>query len=199
MFDIPCVILSGGKSSRMKQDKSLMKFGEYKSLIEYQYHKMKNIFSLVYISAKSNKFSNFISKENLIIEDSDIYSPMIALQEIFTKLNGKIFIITVDIPLITKQTIKTIIKNSNNYKITLAQSNNRIHSLCGVYDTTILTKVNESLKNDIHKIRYLNKTIKSNIINFDDYEFLNVNNKEDYNKAIINYLVPQHSTKQAIT
>ena len=184
IIDIPCVILSGGKSSRMKQDKSLMKFNNYDTLIEYQYHKLKKIFPTVYISAKSNKFSNFIKTKNLILEDSDIYSPMIALQEIFKQLNGKIFIITVDIPLIKEESIKTIIKNSKNHKITLAKSNNNIHNLCGVYDTSILKEVNENINKDIHKIGYLNKIIKSNIIHFNDDEFLNINTREDYQKAV---------------
>ena len=185
MINMPCVILSGGKSSRMGQDKSLMKFGKYNSLIEYQFHKLSKIFSLVYVSAKSNKFSDLIPVENLIIEDSDIYSPMIALKEIFNKLDGKVFIITVDIPLITKESIIKIVDSSKDYKITLAKSDNYIHNLCGVYDTSLVKEVEENLKNNIHKIGHLNKVILSHIIDFDDDEFVNVNTIEDYERAII--------------
>jgi len=46
------------------------------------------------------------------------------------------------------------------------------------------TEVEENLKNDIHKIGYLTKIIPSNIINFNNDEFINVNNKEDYDKAV---------------
>ena len=168
----------------MKEDKSLMSFGGYDSLIEYQFKKLNDIFSFVYVSAKSNKFNDRIPKKNLIIENSDTFSPMIALREIFNKLNGKVFIITVDIPLITKQSIKEIIQSSKDYKITLAKSGNYTHNLCGVYDTSLIKKVEENLKNDIHKIGYLTKITPSNIINFNNDEFINVNNKEDYDKAV---------------
>lgn len=185
MSNIPCVILSGGKSSRMKQDKSLMKFGEYDTLIEYQFHKLKKIFPLVYVSAKSNKFSSSIPLSNLILENSDIYSPMIALKEIFNSLKGKVFIITVDVPFIKKQSIEKLINNSNNHKITLAKSNDRIHNLCGIYDTSLLKEVKKSLDKDIHKIGYLNKIVSSKIIEFNDDEFININTRDDYDKAFL--------------
>jgi len=183
-FDMPCVVLSGGKSSRMKQDKSLMPFRGYDTLVEYQYQKLKSIFSDVYISAKSNKFSNLCQPQSLIIEHSDIYSPMIALQAIFSKLDDKVFIITVDAPFVTKDTMQTIINNSKDYKITLAKSNNHIHYLCGVYDTSLLKKVDESINNDIHKIGYLSRDTTLNIIDFDDDEFVNINTKDDYDMAM---------------
>ena len=50
------VILAGGKSSRMKQDKALLPFGDTNSLAEFQYRRLSKIFSKVYISSKNNKF-----------------------------------------------------------------------------------------------------------------------------------------------
>ncbi len=184
MIKMPCVILSGGKSSRMKQDKSLMKFAKYNSIIEYQYNKLQDIFLDVYISSKNNKFDSFFPIDNLILDKSDTYSPMIALESIFNFFNSKVFIITVDTPLISKETIRVIINNSKNYKITIAQSGDKTHNLCGVFDTSLLKEVNECLKKDIHKIGYLNKVVQSNIINFENKnEFININTKEDYHKA----------------
>ena len=45
-FEIPCVILSGGKSSRMGEDKSLLPFSSSKTLIEYQYKRLKPYFKM---------------------------------------------------------------------------------------------------------------------------------------------------------
>ena len=55
-FEIPCVILSGGKSSRMGEDKSLLPFSSSSSLIEFQYRRLEPYFKNIFISAKNDKF-----------------------------------------------------------------------------------------------------------------------------------------------
>jgi len=116
--NIPCVILAGGKSSRMGEDKSLLPFGGFETLIEYQYNKLSKIFSKVYISTKSNKF-NF--KANLILDNQIISSPMVALDSIFSELkDNKIFIITVDSPFIELESINRLISKSDEFDTVIA-------------------------------------------------------------------------------
>ncbi len=188
MFDIPCVILAGGKSSRMGEDKSLLPFKGYDTLIEYQYSKLSKLFKDVYISSKNDKFDFLKDKEKLIFDDSDIYSPMVALRSIFNSLNSEmIFIITVDIPLIKSKTIEYIInKTNNNYEIIVAKDLKKTHNLCGVFSKKLLKFVDECLKNDIHKINHLvrsSNTLELFIDNKD--EFINLNTKEEYNKSLL--------------
>ena len=64
-FEITCVILSGGKSSRMGEDKSLLPFSSSQTLIQYQYDRLKPYFKNIYISSKVDKF-NFLEKYSLI-------------------------------------------------------------------------------------------------------------------------------------
>ena len=126
--NIPCVILSGGKSSRMGKDKSLLPFGGYSSMIEYQYNRLKPFFKDIYISSKTNKF-NFDA--NIIYDDSDVYSPMIALKSILEYLTEeqKVFIITVDTPMVSIEAIEHLIHNSKDYDATVAQSPTKTHNL----------------------------------------------------------------------
>jgi molybdopterin-guanine dinucleotide biosynthesis protein A len=49
-FEIPCVILSGGKSSRMGEDKSLLPFSSSNSLIEFQFNRLKPYFKYPKVS-----------------------------------------------------------------------------------------------------------------------------------------------------
>ena len=99
-FKIPCVILSGGKSSRMGEDKSLLPFSSSNSLIEFQFNRLKPYFKDIYISSKNDKFDFLKDKSKLILDkNQDIYSPILALQTILEKFD-KVFIITVDTPLI---------------------------------------------------------------------------------------------------
>jgi molybdopterin-guanine dinucleotide biosynthesis protein A len=130
---IPCVILCGGKSSRMGEDKALLPFKNSNTLIEYQYNRLQQIFSDVFISLKKDKV-NF-TKNIIYDKNQNISSPMIALDSIFESIkNDKVFIITVDTPFITKQTIEDIINNSQNHEITIAKTNgDKTHNLCGVF------------------------------------------------------------------
>lgn len=184
-FEITCVILSGGKSSRMGEDKSLLPFSSSKTLIQYQYDRLKPYFKNIYISSKTNKF-DFIEEEFLILDkNKDIFSPILALDTIFDKFkNQKVFLITVDTPLVTIESISKLIEESTDYDICIAQTE-KTHNLCGIFSSSISLTIKNMIKNDIHKINYLIKNNKYKIIEFpNNNEFVNLNNKEEYDKAL---------------
>ena len=184
MIDIPCVILAGGKSSRMGEDKSLLPFEISSSIIEYQYNRLTKIFTNVYISSKSNKFTT-LDTNRLILDNDDISSPMVALKAILNIFDGKVFIIAVDTPFIRYETIHSIINCSSSYDITISSSNDRVHNLCGIFSTALIHKIDNYLKDNIHKINFLVKNSNTKIIDFkDSKQFLNINTKEDYQKAL---------------
>jgi molybdopterin-guanine dinucleotide biosynthesis protein A len=182
---IPCVILCGGKSSRMGEDKALLPFKNSNSLLEYQYNRLQQIFSSVYISLKNDKID---FTDNIIYDNKkNISSPMIALESIFESLEEKkVFIITVDTPFVSKQTIENIINNSQNHEITIAKTNgDNTHNLCGVFARNLQKKINQYIQKDIHKIGLLLKESNTKIIDCDNEdEFLNINTKEDYKKSL---------------
>ncbi|MDZ7817797.1 MAG: molybdenum cofactor guanylyltransferase MobA [Aliarcobacter sp.] len=184
-FDIPCVILCGGKSSRMGEDKSLLPFSSSKTLTQYQFDRLKPYFKNIYLSSKIDKFDFIKNNELILDENKDIFSPILALNTIFDKLkNQKVFIITVDTPLVSIESISKLINESNDVDICVAQTQ-KIHNLCGVFSSNISTTIKNMIENDIHKIGYLIKNNKHKIIEFsNDNEFININNKNDYKKAL---------------
>ncbi|PRM99035.1 molybdenum cofactor guanylyltransferase MobA [Aliarcobacter cryaerophilus] len=184
-FEIPCVILSGGKSSRMGEDKSLLPFSSSNTLIEFQFNRLKPYFKDIYISSKNDKFDFLKDKTKLILDkNQEVYSPILALQTILEKFD-KVFIITVDTPLIKISSIKKLLENSNNFDITIAQTEEKTHNLCGIFSKNINNIINSMIKDDIHKINYLVKNSKFQIINFNNEdEFLNINEKKEYEKAL---------------
>lgn len=184
-IDIPCIILCGGKSSRMGVDKALLPFDEYDTMVEYQYNKLSKIFKDIYLSSKTDKF-NF-SAPIIYDNNQNISSPMIALESIFEKLNDKkVFIISVDVPFVHTSTISKLIIESNNTDITIAKDRKKTHYLCGVFNKEILINIKELIQNDIHKINYLVKnTFNHRILEFsDENQFINLNSKQDYKKAL---------------
>lgn len=180
-FEMPCVILCGGKSSRMGEDKALLPFSSSNSLAQYQYDRLKPYFKNTYISSKANKFD---FDAEFIFDKDEVYSPIIALKTILENIESQeVFIITVDTPLVSIETISKLIKESKDYDITVAQAE-RIHNLCGVFNKNNLSFIEEMLIKDIHKIGYLLKNNKTNIVNFpSEREFINLNRQEDYAEA----------------
>jgi molybdopterin-guanine dinucleotide biosynthesis protein A len=185
-FEIPCVILSGGRSSRMGEDKSLLPFYTSNSLIEYQYKRLKPYFRNIYISSKIDKFDFLENKEFLILdENKEIFSPILALNTICSKFpNEKIFIITVDTPFVSIETINELINQSNEVDICIGETE-KTHNLCGVFSSNLNVFIKDMIKNDIHKIFYLIKNNNHKIIHFDNYvQFININNKSEYLKSL---------------
>ena len=181
-FEIPCVILCGGKSSRMGEDKALLPFSNSNSLAQFQYERLKPYFKNVYISSKTDKF-NFNS--NLILDKGLEFSPIVALETIFKNLKdeSKIFIITVDTPLVKMDTIKKLIESSIDFDITVAQTS-KTHNLCGVFNNSCLCEVKQMLESGIHKVGFLLRNMNTNYIDFpNEDEFINLNDKVEYFKA----------------
>lgn len=188
-FNFPVVILAGGKSSRMKRDKSLLPFGNYPTLCQYQYQKLEKIFSTVYISAKKNKF-DFIKDQNILIKDTEIdYSPMIALKAILKYINSSyIFILPVDIPLIEESTIQKMVETFHKTptEIIIPKDNlGNTHNLCGIFHISTLPTIESLLAKNIHKINTLIQQSNSKIIEFDNPEqFSNLNTPDEYQKVL---------------
>lgn len=188
------VILSGGKSSHMGVDKSFLAFANEDSLVEYQYKKLLRIFQDVYISSKVDKFNFLESKDKVILDDLDTYSPMVALDTILNKIkHDKVFIICVDIPLVYLQTINELIDTAlqGDFDIVVAKDTrgNR-HPLCSVFDKSSRRKIQNCLKNNIHKINYLIDTCNYKECIFkDDVQFININTPQEYDVVtqITNY------------
>ena len=169
----------------MGEDKALLPFSNSNSLTEYQYNRLKPYFKNIYISSKIDKF-NFLKNKtkDLILDKGEEYSPIVALETIIESINSKkVFIITVDTPLVEIKSIKKLIDNSSNNDITVAQTK-RTHNLCGVFDKFILSEIKAMLNKDIHKVGFLLKNVKTSYINFpNESEFINLNDKAEYIRA----------------
>ncbi|HHD81003.1 MAG TPA: molybdenum cofactor guanylyltransferase, partial [Campylobacterales bacterium] len=153
-----CVIFAGGKSSRMGEDKSLLPFGTFSSLAEYQYNRLSNIFDIVYISAKSNKFDF----DATIIEDcSNDSSPLVGLVSIFEAIDiDEVFILSVDAPFVDSTIIEKLYTDALSFKdVIVTSSPNGIEPLCGIYRKSILPKAREYLDDNNHKLQALLKEL----------------------------------------
>jgi len=184
-MEISGVILAGGKSSRMGRDKSLLPFGQ-KSLVEYQYGRLKSIFKNLYISTKSDKFP---FEAPLIYDRSLNYSPLVAIKDILEEIDSLVFIISVDLPFVKIESIKRLLlAYKKGVEVVLYKSVNGLEPLCGIYSPLILDRINSMLKDNNHRLRDLIKAIPQDRVeileNKSSLEFLNLNYYSDYQKAL---------------
>ena len=178
------VIFAGGKSSRMGKDKSLLPFGSYPTLTQYQQERLKPWFQKVYISAKKNKF-DFPCE---CIEDKQKESsPLVGLLSILESIEEEeVFVLSVDAPFVDQSVIEKILKsNDASYDAVVAKSPSGTQPLCGIYKKSILPLIYRQLERNNHKIKSLLELANTHNVNFkDDLPFTNLNHPHEYEKAL---------------
>lgn len=189
--DIIGVILAGGKSRRMGVDKSLLKIND-RFVIENITDLMKNIFENVIIISNKSDYFEFLGL-NIF---PDIYKNKGPLAGIHSGLinskNEKIFVISCDVPLMTKEIIDFIINYKSEKFVKVAKADGYIQQLCGLYSKYCIEQVekilNDEIMSDVKKCSVLKliESTESEIIDIEKHnvlkgsEFLNMNTMEDF-------------------
>jgi len=186
MFQIPCVIFAGGKSSRMGEDKALLPFASYTTLTEYQHQRLSQLFQNVYISTKNPKKFSFAA-EFLVDNIKDNYSPLNGFLTLFEELQTEsVFVISVDTPFISDVEIQMLLQaDRKENDATVAQTNNKVHPLCGVYHRSLYPRISKMFKEDRHKLTQLLNDVNTAYVSFEDERvFLNLNRPHEYQEAL---------------
>ncbi len=187
MFDIPCVIFAGGKSSRMGEDKALLPFGSFSTLTEFQLHHLSKIFKNVSISCKEKSKFHFQAS---FIEDAKTsltYAPTAGFVAIFEHLPcDRFFALSVDTPFVSKDVIEKLLSaDKADYDATIAQTISGIQPMCGIYHRSLAPKFKMMLQEENHKLGYLLKSAKTLFVDFEDEKpFLNLNHPHEYKEAL---------------
>jgi molybdopterin-guanine dinucleotide biosynthesis protein A len=185
-MSISGVVIAGGKSSRMGEDKALLPFGGYSTLAEFQYRKLETIFNSVYISAKSNKF-NFSA--NIITDKYDSFNPLNAIISALEHTKEDIFLISVDIPFVSVNTINKLLdcyNKNTNYDIYVAKSINGIEPTVAIYRQSVLISAIAMHKSSNFRLMSFIKSHKFKEVEVENLdEFLNINTKLEYKKSLL--------------
>ena len=194
--EITAIILAGGSSSRMGENKALLNIGG-KTVLEIILEKLKMVFkNLLLITNNQDEFNKFGIK---IYEDIfPGYGPLSGIHSGLTYSSTKInFFISCDLPLISIEAIKYIIEYKTQKPIVLYRHKNYVEKLCGIYTKDCLKEA-EKLLSESSKIVDTGKqnvsmsslisACEKEIIEFEklpfysNNTFLNMNTKEDYSK-----------------
>jgi len=177
-----CVILCGGKSSRMGQDKSLLKLGSH-TLTHLAFIRFSPLFKKVYISAKEDKFAK---EFNLIKDDEnyDFHSSLLALYSVLKNFKDEfVFITCVDYPKLSKKEIlKMATLLNSNHQAIIAKTPLKTHFLCGFFHSSLSSLCKKHLDQKDFKIANLFSKINHTSCDFEEENFVNLNFYEDFLK-----------------
>lgn len=175
--------MCGGKSSRMKRDKSLLPFKNFNTLSQYQLSKFENSFKKIYISTKDKNKYPF--EANYIKDKHDTFAPSEAILSVFEKLKENyIFFISVDTPFFNiKEFQKLYNFIDQGFDAIVATQNKKIHPLCAIYSKKSMKLLQKLHNNGEYKIKNFLEKINTLYVEYSEQNiFINLNYYEDYIK-----------------
>lgn len=186
MFDLPCILFAGGKSSRMGEDKSLLPFGGYPSLSEFQYNRLISWFTQVAISTKTADKFDF--KADFILDPAEVdYAPTAGFVSAFRTLESeRIMVLSVDTPFVDERIFQTLLNFDNpQLDAVIAKTAEGSHPMCGIYHRSLLGEFERMLHDGDHRLGKLLASSKTCFVSFDDEApFMNLNHPHEYQEAI---------------
>ena len=181
---VSAIVLSGGLSSRMGQDKCDLVF-DGETLLNIQIDKLRSI-GIKDIIASGYRGNNSNAK---VMHDDIMKGPLSGiLIGLRTMENDRAFVISVDVPLVRRDCIKRIIDYSfeKDLEMAMIRHNGNREPLMGVYKKSLTTKIEDILNGDNYSVMRLADVSNYEFLDIDDDDkfFINVNNKEDYDTLL---------------
>lgn len=204
MCEIACVVLCGGKSSRMGRDKALLPFGN-KDLAHFMYDAYSNIFPHTLLCCKTPKPQ---LKLPMIIESSTqhnhnthtnatkdmAFSPLYGIACALQNLTGDyIAFVSVDTPFLKPQTLQNLAKQvqdlgaNGGYIVQVDETNAivREHFLLSVWHKNTLDSLHYAIQTQNFRVGELVKHL--GFLTYNVYDTLlsyNLNTPQDYQLAL---------------
>jgi len=193
-LDISCIILAGGKGSRLGRDKVLEKFGN-ESLLEQVISCVDSLSKeIIIVTAEERTFPQLASRPKLKIV-SDIFPGKGSLGGIYTGLvaSDSLYnlVVASDMPFLNQPLLRYMIEVSDGFDFVLPRVDNLFEPLHAIYSKNCVAPTEFILKQgrkviielfDFVKVRYVEA---EEIERFDPkhLSFFNINTKEDLELA----------------
>ena len=198
--DVTGIILAGGKSSRMGENKALMKLGE-QTVIERVVDLMSGLFPEVILSTNSPEEYEFLGLP--MYRDEFVHrGPLAGIHSgLKNSKTDQNFIISCDIPLLASELIQAIMDFRTEQPVTVCRAEGFVQQLAGRYSKTVLQLAKASLTNEENETRAENQkhrkckvlslleTVGAEIIDAESLPaykpgmFLNMNRPDEYEEV----------------
>jgi molybdenum cofactor guanylyltransferase len=188
-MEVTGIILAGGKSSRMGQDKGLIELGG-KKLVEIAVNNLTQVCAEIIISANSSVYEQFGYR---VVPDvhQDI-GPMGGLYSALSASKARLNIaLSVDLPFVNRELLEYLRGKAEGYEAVAPVSATGFYEpLCAVYDRSVLPVIEKCIENREYKMQYfldkvhLNKILISDSLPFFTPQlFTNLNTAGDLSAA----------------
>jgi len=187
-----CIIFAGGKSSRMGEDKSLLPFGGYPTLAQFQYTRLQALFSRVSISAKNREKFGFDAEFIDDPEGAD-FAPTAGFVSAFRNIpDDRIMVLSVDTPFVDQRVFQALIdSDSPEADAVIAKTAGGVHPMCGIYHRSLLGEFERMLEEKDHRLGKLLGSSKTVYVEFPEEEpFANLNHPHEYQEALSRFCAP---------
>jgi molybdenum cofactor guanylyltransferase len=186
MFPISCILFAGGKSSRMGQDKSLLPFGGFPTLTQFQYERLLKLFTHVSISTKTADKFDFDA--DFILDPKEVdYAPTAGFVSAFRAVEDeRIMVLSVDTPFVDEIVFQSLIDvDEAGLDATIAKTATGSHPLCGIYHRSLLKEFERMLSEGDHRLGKLLASRQTKYVEFENEEaFANLNHPHEYQEAL---------------
>jgi molybdopterin-guanine dinucleotide biosynthesis protein A len=180
------IVLAGGQSSRMGEDKSLL-FTDDLPLIEKIVRQLTGHFREIIISANDIEKYRFLNLP--VVPDLEKgKGPLMGIYSTLLQSKHEInFVVACDIPDLNMDYVRELMRQAKCHEIVVpVWSDGKYESLFAVYNKSILDKIKKLLDNDQKKIGLLFESTDVKYFPLpDEVEwFKNLNTREDYKNYI---------------
>lgn len=187
-ISISAAILAGGKSSRMGENKALLKIGRDRIIDKLT--KELGMFSELLVSVASKGDYEDLGLKLVYDENRDI-GPIEGLRRVLSAAeNEYVFVCAVDMPNITAEFVRCLslfTKSGDDcYVIT---DEDHIQPLCAIYKKSCLPVIEKLISEGNYRLRKIFDAVSTVYISIEDLNFTkktvkNINTREDYNELM---------------
>lgn len=174
---ISCIILAGGRSSRLGANKALVPLND-KPLISYILDVVEYIFDDIVVVSRDEL--GLSTKASIVLDKSDVYSPISGVLEGIKHIsNFSFFLVACDMPFIDMAVVRELLaKHDDSRDCTVAKSSKGLEPLCAVYKNKLFESAEptQSIQSLITKSSFMPVDVP------DEFVF-NVNTPEELEEA----------------
>lgn len=158
--DIACVVLVGGESRRMGENKASVDLAG-KALVERVLDVVRPLFSELYIGAHEESVSGKAYGLPVIVDTLPGRGPALGVCAALDKVSlEKVFIISCDLPMLSARVIEYLATLTEGYDAVVPMIEGRIQTTCAIYSRACLAPLEEQVSSNEKGARGLTRFLK---------------------------------------
>ena len=155
------VILAGGQSKRMGQDKAAVVF-QGKPLLQYAEDTLASLFERVVVSTREQRSDTGLPQ---VLDASESRAPMLGIVACFEALDADwLFVVGVDMPFVSAKLVQYMAKQRGNHDAVALQADEMVQPLCCFYHRSCLPQMKANIQAGKRSLKHLLQAVDTKVI-----------------------------------